>query len=417
MVCPMVESLAAGLTLQVHSGNFYEQERGLAHVTEHFLSLSTQAFPTERAISEELESIGAANNASTGDRNIEVWMHLPAKNLERGLKLLSEFAFKSTIPAAGVEKERGVVLQEWKNRHDQPNFRFYRRMREERLNDPNHLYVRDESKRMLETYRREDVLAFYERFFQPQQMVLGIGGGISPLKTLKLVERYFGGVPKGQLIPEPVVEVDSYAGAKQITHEEKFIQASLEVDFPAFGWRERPRKERLAAGMAVRILGGGIVSRLWRDLREERGWVYGVGSGMDLEPWLGISSVHTSCSVERLPEVTGEVRKVVDEYLSGGPTDREVSLEKEYRLGRLATGFEDSLGMARYFVGQEFDGEGILSLEDRIKLIESVTKSDIWEAAKPLFDWKRVQVGLMNDFTQISKEKFQAMASAELGCA
>ena len=403
------------MNLRLHAGHFYEEEHGVAHVTEHFLFLGTKSYPTEREMSVLFESMGAAHNASTGDREIEVWMHLPNKNLEKGLRLLSELAFTSLIPASAVEKERSVVLQEWERRHDDPYFKFYRRMREERFIGPNHPYARDESRRVLENFSRDDVANFYRRFFQPQQMILGVGGGVDPDEVIKVARKHFGSATAGDFIPEPVLPTDAYANSKVVCHDEKFSQANLELSFPAFGWREKSRKVRLAAHMGIRILGGSIVSRLWHSLREEKGLVYNVSCGLYLLPWLGITEVSTTCSVDKLSEVIRIVKDEINLLMAKGPKPAELALEKEHRLGRLATGFEGSLGTARYFVNEEFDQEGILLPEDRIKMIEGVTKKDVDEAIKPLFNWSCVQVGLMNDFLQISKGNFEELAGKVLG--
>lgn len=415
LVYPMKEIEAVGLVLRLHSGHYFEEERGLAHVTEHFLFLGTKSFPTERSVREKFELLGASHNATTGDRDIEVFMHLPKKNVGEGIKLMSELAFTSVLPESSLEKERGVVLQEWHRRHDQPNFRFYRRMVEERFTDTNHPYVRDESKRLLETFTRDDLVKFHQRFFQPQQMILGVGGGVEAKEVLKLVKECFGGVAGSEVITEPTVASDSYASRKTIAHEEKFVQANLELSFPAFGWRERPKEERLAAHMALRILGGSLVSRLWRILREEKGLVYHVGAGLDLMPWLGTTGIELGCGVEKLSEALKIIREEIDRFEDGGPVDAELKLEKEFRLGRLATGFEGSLGTARYFVSEEFDQEGILLLSDRMKMVEKITKEEVKAAAKGLFDLKRVQVGLMNDFQTISKEGFGEMVEKFFG--
>lgn len=407
---PMKEIQAVCLILRLHSGLFYEEEQGLGHATEHFLFLGTKNFPTEREVSEHLESLGAAHNGNTDDRHIEIWLHLPKKNLEKALRFLAELAFTSIIPASAVEKERNVVLQEWKRRHDDPYFRFYRHMIEQRFSDPNHPYARDESRSLLENFTRDNVANFYKRFFQPQQMVLGIGGGVEPKKVSEMIHKYFGAVSAGKPISEPVLPTDAYSGLKTITHEEKFSQANLEITFPAFGWREKPREVRLAAGMGLRILGGSIVSRLWRILREEKGLVYNISSGLDLKPWLGTTEISTTCTASQLREVLMIIKDEVNRFVDQGPTDKELDLEKEYRLGRLAIGFEGSFGTARYFVSEEFNQEGILLPEDQIKMIESVEKSDIDKVIKPLFDWSRVQVGLMNDFQQLAKEKFEKLA-------
>lgn len=406
LIYPMKANEATGLVLRLHAGNYYEKERGIAHVTEHFLFLGTKSFPTEREVNVHLESLGANHNATTGDRDIELWVHLPQKNLEKGLNILSELAFTSIIPTSAVEKERNVVLQEWKRRHDDPYFRFYQLFREQRFSGPNHLYVRDESRSLLESFTRDDVADFYKRFFQPQQMVLGVSGGIEPKKVLGIVRKNFGTIPPGELIPEPVLPTDTYSGFKIICHKEKFSQANLELSFPAFGWREKPKETRLAASMGLRILGGSIVSRLWRTLREERGLVYHVNSGLDLMPWLGTTNIETACSIKKLPEVMKLIKDEIDRFRSSGPTAKELALEKEFRLGRLAIGFEGSLGTTRYFVSEEFNQEGILLPKSRMRMVSLVTTGRVKDTVKALFDWSRVQVGLMNDFTQISKEKF-----------
>lgn len=408
LVYPMGEIQAAGLVLRIHSGLYYEEKAsGLAHATEHFLFLGTKNFPSERLVNTRFESLGAAHNATTAERDIEIWIHLPKKNLQKGLALLADIVFGSLIPADSVEKERNVVLQEWRRRHDDPYFRFYQHTREERLSRPDHPYVRDESRDLLESFTRDDVVSFYQQFFQPQQMVLGISGGVDPKEALRLVRPYFSSLPSGTFIPEPVFPDSDYAGRKIISHSEKFSQANMEISFPAFGWRQKPRRDRLAAMMGIRILGGGIVSRLWRTLREERGLVYSVGSHLDLFPWMGLTGIYTTCSVERLNEVMSVIKNETDRFADQGPTEGELSLEKEYRLGRIATGFEGSLGTARYFAGEEFDQEGILLLPEKMKMVESITMADVKKATQGLFDWSRFQVGLMNDFTQISKGKFE----------
>ena len=409
LLYPMKESQAAGLSLKFHAGTYFESESGLAHAVEHFLYLATEKFPSERVVREKLEELGARWNGRTAGRYIELWLQIPAKNLEAGLELLSEIAFSPVFLPETLEKERSVVIQEWKKRHDQPHFRFFQKLRETRLTTSHHPYIRDESLALLEGFSLDDISSFYGRYFQPQQAVLGVGGGIESGKTLKLIKRYFGEQKKGKVIPEPVFETDSYASRTVVCHQEKSSQAEIEINFPAFGWREYPYPVREAAQMANRIIGGSVVSRLWRSLREDRGWVYHVESNLTSWPYLGIFSVNLSCDVARLAEVMEVVRDDINGFLSDGPKEREVELAREFLLGRLATGFETSLGVAEYLVDEEFDQEGIWLPKDRMEVVSSISKKEIWDMSQKVVDWGRVQVGLMNDFQNTSKTEFESM--------
>jgi len=379
--------------LYVRVGAIYEKqkERGLSHLTEHLAFLGTDKYPSPTLISQEAEQRGMLYNGGTSQTSTYYSVHLPHNFINYGLEMLHQFVFKP--------KEKEVVISEYQDFWHNPERHFYHKIWRKRFRQKEHPYSFRPMgiPASINKLDISEVKKWRDNFYNPSNMVLSIAGNINTNDLEKRLKETFGKEKSGKIAEEPVFANDDYSGFTSYLQKDPRPQIIFILTFPVFGWRENKRIDRQKLRILNRILGGGQSSRLYERLRRKERLVYRVGSNYSLHSWMGGLEIQGSVPVEKLTITLKNIKEELDKVINLGISKNELIRAKGFLSASIQMQFDNPPTVASFLGSQEFDKEEIWFPDDYIRAGERVTREDIHKMAKNIFDYPRLNLGLLGN--------------------
>ncbi|GBD18059.1 putative zinc protease [bacterium HR27] len=387
---------SATVIVYVAVGSRYESDQvaGISHFLEHMLFKGTERRPDPVLISEAIEGVGGIMNASTGREHTDYWVKVPSRHLELAFDVLADMLQHSLFDPTELEKERHVIVEEIHGIHDTPDD-YVHDLVDQALWD-GHPIGRPiiGSEETVQAITREELLAYLERHYRADRLVVAAAGDLTHEQVVELVERYFGDLAPGEPAdPHPARLQDARPGARILARSTE--QAHLCVALPALPYRD---ERRFVQGMLDSVLSSGMSSRLFKEIRERQGLAYEVYGYLREYADVGQAVIYAGTDIERaeraLRAVRGELDKLVREPV---PAD-ELERTKELRVGRIVMGLEDSRAVAGWIGGQELVFGEVLTPEEVIARIRAVTSEEIQALAQELFQPERFALAAIGPF-------------------
>ena len=397
VLAPMVDTETATVIVMTGVGSRYETEteNGLAHFLEHMFFKGTTKRPNTIDISRELDAIGAEYNAYTSKDHTAYYAKVAAHHWETALDVVSDLFLNATLEPEEIERERGTILQEINMYEDMPARRVGEHF--EKLLYKEHPLGREilGPKKNIRSFTRRNFMKYLGRGYTAQNVVVGVAGKIDPKKVKKEIEKHFAHIRTGK---KPVFKKIKQAQVKpEISiHHKKSDQTHLIVGVRAY---DMFHNDRFALSLLATILGGGMSSRLFMEVRERRGLAYSVHTGVDTYHDAGYLA--TQCGVEHenlektIDVILSEYKKIAMEPVSA----EELMKAKEYVKGHFALGMEGSDDVAGYLVTQETVRHQIMLPKERNKMIDRVTSADILRVAEDIFVNKKLNMAIIGPHT------------------
>lgn len=385
-------------------GSRYETPHlsGASHFVEHMLFKGTQRRPTAVDISRTIEAYGADYNAFTNKDYTGYYIKIAAREYEAAFDLLSDMLFHSVLDEAEVEKEKGAIVEELRMYKDNPL------MAVDLLSD--NLVFGDTplgwdiggTEKTVRGLSRDDLWQYYQRHYSPRTMVVVVAGNTSP-KVLTALKKYFGGqkAPKEATLPSfyPTgfkrwswPEKSLPKTARVAAEERTLDQAQVMITFPGF---PLAHKDRYAASLLLTILGTGMSSRLFVEVREKRGLAYMIRAGSNAFRDIGVSYIQAGLDPKRLSEAFTVIKAEVARIMAEPVTERELKDAKTSVAGRMALSFEDSSTQAEWYAKEHVFQKDIRTPEVVLKALKQVTAADIQRVAKTIFPWQNARVAVI----------------------
>lgn len=404
LLYPMESVYTSFAALYIRVGAIYEKgkERGLSHFTEHVGFQGTKDYPTHTQLSRAQASIGAYLNAYTDRLKTNYVVRVPCTELDKGLSLLHQLVFQPMVDRVQVERERETALVEFNDLWQRPENRFSINFWQKRFVEKEHpySYIILGLPETIQKFTKEDVLAWRRRFYKPANMILSIAGRFDKKRIRGLLLEKFGAGGKGYRRKEPEFRKGKYSGFTLYRYPEKRDQITFNINFPVFGWKERPRKEEFKALLLNRVLGVGPVSRLFTRVREEEKLVYAIWSSLSLYPWRGVLEIEGSVPVQKLREALLVIKEELDKLVKKGVLKEELSFAKKTYSAATLMRFDRPEDIALYFAGEEFDGLGIWLPEKYIEEVNKITEKEINVLSRQIFDYSKANIGLFGDVSE-----------------
>lgn len=404
---PSLESVT--VTIWVRTGSRNEESRisGISHFMEHMVFKGSVKRPTAKDISQAVDAIGGEFNAATSKDWTNFYIKASKANLETAMDVLSDMVLNPLIKSEEIEREKGTIIQEIKMYEDTPIMHIGD-VFEELVFEGNPL-GRDTAgtEKTVRAIKREDFLNYRKLHYYPENMLVTVAGGIDQNSTLKLVEKYFGKfqVPGSKLQTNFKTQIFKPSQTKPQfkLQNKKSEQAHLILGFMGEG---RGYEKRFAQSILSVILGGGMSSRLFIEVRERRGLAYSVRTGFERYKEIGYISTYAGVDVEKAEEA---VKVILDQCygLASGKypiTKEELAKAKGFLKGNLALALEDTHDVSGFFGDQELFLGNALTPEEIYKKVDEVTIKDILIEAKKLFVPSRLNLAIIGPFKD--KEKF-----------
>jgi predicted Zn-dependent peptidase len=376
---PGSRSAAAGMWVAVGSRDEPAAMAGAAHYLEHLLFKGT-ARRSAAAIAEEIDAVGGELNAFTTKEHTCYHAHVLDCDLDLAVDLICDVLGDALLDPSDVELERGVVLEEIAMRDDDP---------EDALHDEfcaalfgSHPLGRPVlgTEESVTGMSREALHRFYRTRYTPHRMVLTVAGNVSHGAVMAAVTRSFGHHLTGSGQPVPLRH-----GRAEVT--EGCVLAlcpnSSEQVHVMLGVRALDRYDdrRYALAVLNAALGGGMSSRLFQQVREQRGLAYSVYSAVDSYADIGTLSIYAGCSPGRLGEVSVVIGDVLAQLARDGLSAGEVSRAKGQLHGGLVLGLEDAPSWMTRIGTAELDHGEHHTVEHELKRIDAVTAEEVAELA------------------------------------
>jgi len=400
---PMPRLASVTLMVGVGAGSRYEtrQINGLAHFLEHMAFKGTKKRPTTEKIASEIEAVGGVFNAFTDKEFTGYWVKLPVRHLPLACDILSDMLTNSLLKQEEIERERGVIIEEINMREDVPMTKVA--VEFERLlygDNPMGWDIAGE-KETVAKIRREDFLDYMRQLYFAKNMVVVVAGGIKLTRLTelaKLIENYFGSLQKvGKNITKPV-SIEAGAGQSQPRLKlifKKTEQAHFCLGVPGYNL-SHPR--RWALNVLAAILGGGMSSRLFSEIRERRGLAYYVGSEgyfyTDSGYLLNRAGVKLNKIREAIKIVLDQMQKLTEKKVSF----KELTKAKEMLKGNLILGLEDSHYVAERYAYQLILENKIRTPAKTIALIDKVTAEEVQQVARDLFRRQKINLIIVGPY-------------------
>ena len=402
----MPQSRSVGVALAASVGGCYERddEAGMSHFIEHLCFKGTPRRPTPKDISSEIEGIGGILNASTGREETVYWAKVTRSHMSTAVDLLFDIALNSVFDPVEVEKERQVVIEEINMNLDIPQQRVT--MLIDSLLWPGQPLGRDVagSKETVSAIGREAILGYVGAHYVAGNMVACVAGDVVHEEVCREMESHCvglhsGATPRGYVIDpaqrETRVGVDTWDGEQ------------AHVCLAVHGVSRCDRRRYAADALNV-ILGGGMSSRLFTEIREKRGLAYDIHSYGEHFLSTGSMVVYAGVDPARLDECL-EALLLELSRLKQGVTDEELRRSNELVKGRLELRLEDTQNTALWVGGQQLLNGEILTMEEVCRRVEEVTVADVAGVADELLHTDGLNLAVVGPVETVASPELPAL--------
>jgi predicted Zn-dependent peptidase len=375
---PSVRSVAFGAWVGAGSRDEQPELSGATHFLEHLLFKGTPS-RTAQEIAESFDAVGGDVNAFTAKEFTCFYARTLDEDLDMSIEVIADMIQNSLIRSEDVDAERQVVLEEISMHEDAPDDIVHDLFTETIWGDhPLGRRVQGRSE-TIEAMDREEVDAYWRLHYKPGNLVIAAAGSLEHDHVVEGVQKAFKNAPAGpQRPPRSGDEAPPFHGR---THVLKRPTEQAHIVYGGAGVsRNDPR--RWAVGVLNLVLGGGMSSRLFQEIREKRGLVYSVYSGHSSFAESGLLTVYAATGPERIEEVLTLIRREISSVLDSGITQVELDRGKGALKGGIVLGLEDtSSRMSRLGKGELCHGE-ILTPDEMIARIDALALEDIQTAAQ-----------------------------------
>ena len=399
LTAPMPQAQSVSCFLMFAAGSRYETADigGIAHFAEHMFFKGTDRRPTARSISAEIDGIGGEFNAFTGKEFTGYYVKCAAATRDVALDVLVDMIRNSRFDAEEIEREKGVIVEEMNMYFDTP--RDFVGGVYDSLLYGDHPLGRDVigTKETVRAATRETFTSFLDRWYRPERMVVGVGGRIGD-DLLERLEELLGSIePRETGAPEPAVIPANGSPVSVFTKQSD--QAHI-----VLGARSYPlgHPDRFALQLLTTVLGSGMSSRLFTEVRERRGLAYYVFSSNAAFLDAGSLYAQAGVDIQRIDDavstIAAEVRRMAEEPVPAA----ELEKARAFAKGRFVLGIESPHGTIMYGLRREVLLGEAEEPEAMLAGLDAVTAEDIQRVAQDVVG-KQLKLAVIGPFEDAAR--------------
>ncbi len=379
LVSEMPETRSVSLAVYVGVGSRVEDRTnsGTAHFLEHILFKGTAKRPAAQDISRAIEGVGGVVNASTDKEVTVFWSRMVARHYLLALDVIADMIRAPLLRPLDVDQERKVVLEELRMYRDQASDRVHGLIDE--LLYPNHPLGWETAgkEKVVAALTPDGLRGFMDRGYAPDRTVIALAGCLDAKEAMTAVKAHFGDMSRRELLRSKPAPAPSRTQAKHVVKRGE--QAHLCV-----GWRGVPQAhpDRYALDMLNAVLGEGMSSRLFVELREKRALAYDVHSYgttfVDAGHLVIYAGVAPASAGEALAVALDQVARLRDEPVG----EAEIMHVRDFAKGRIELRLEDTRGVSGWLASQEMFLGRVRTVEELCAIIDSIGPADIQRVAR-----------------------------------
>jgi predicted Zn-dependent peptidase len=406
LTASLPDRASASLVLMFRVGSRFEDDRigGISHFVEHLFFKGTPKRPTAKAIAEAIEGVGGWMNAST-DKEVTVYLcRVTSDRLDLAADVLCDIVSNSQLAPTDIERERMVILEELKMYLDQPQD--YVHSLFERIMWPDHPLGRDiiGTTESVSGTKRDDLTDYVRDHYALPNLVVGLAGAVYPDRAANLLESRLA-LPDSlngtELAPPSALERPTVLLQRRDTEQAHICLGTRGVSYLD--------PDRYAVDLLNTILGQGMSSRLFLEIREKRGLAYDVHSYASQHMDGGYFAVYVGVDPGKAEEavagVQEELRRATEELVP----EEELTKAKEFKKGSLRLSLESTTSLASWLCQQELLMGELRTVDEVISLVESIQAEDLRRVAQRVLN-QPLQLAMIGPFE--SDAPFRAAVGA-----
>jgi predicted Zn-dependent peptidase len=396
---------AVTVLVLVGAGSRYENKsiNGIAHYLEHMFFKGAEKFKNTKEVSAAIDSIGGDFNAFTAKEYAGYYVKVAAEHTDIAIDVLSDMMLHAKFDPTEIEKERGVILEEYNMYQDTPMYQIGWDFEQLIFGDQPLGWDQIGTKELIKTVTQQDFIDFKNKLYTSDNTIICIAGNIDHDTAVQKVEKMFPlGDSKKSLQFEPAT-IESTDKRVKVTTK-KTEQAHLVVGFPSVSYSS---PDKWTSKVLATILGGNMSSRMFLNVREAQGLCYYVRTSTDQFSDTGTISTRAGVDTTRVKDA---LKAIINEYkdvLTNGVTEEEVHQAKQYLKGKMTLRLEDSEEVAHFLARQELLTHEV-DLPDDIKLeIDNVTVQSIQNYLNQYFKTENLYMALIGPYSEV--EEFEQL--------
>ncbi len=375
---PAMRSVSFGIWVAVGSRDETGPQAGAAHFLEHLLFKGTNK-RSALEISSQIEAVGGETNAFTTKEYTCYYARVLDEDLPLAIDVMCDLVADSVLTPSDVETERGVILEEIAMHDDEPGDEVHDLFTRAVYGDHPLGRLISGTEETVTPMSRRQIQGFYRRRYTPPRIVIAAAGNLDHAAVVKLVRQALRGTPLDTDPAAPASHRPSTPGvrtkpATTLVEPKETEQAHVVLGCPAI---DRTDERRFALGVLNNVLGGGMSSRLFQEIREQRGLAYSVYSYASQYADSGVFAVYAGCAPGKVDEVLHLTRAELARVAAEGITEAELARGKGMSKGSFVLGLEDTGSrMSRLAKGELLYGN-LMPVDDLLARVDAVTLDDV----------------------------------------
>ncbi len=362
-------------------GNTYNP--GIAHMLEHCIFKGTEKRDWEK-LNNEIAFLGGSANAFTSHEMVQYFITVPIENIEPCMEILSDMVFGSVFPEAEFLKEKEVVKEEEVSRNDSPEAFIWKNFSENFFTN----YLATPvigTQESISKFSRDEVAKFHKQFCKRESAVVSLCSNMTKANAKTLMTKHFGKA-SGRLSNRTKYQKSTYAESKTL----EISKAGIEHSYVYLGMPvlTPPGVKDPSTSVMTAILAGGMDARLFTEVREKRGLVYGISAGSAAWQGGGTYIVDFSTRDKNVEEALNVTKDELVRISTVNVSSEELQRAKNKMRSSFYGANESSSSLANWAIKEHLFGE--LPLADYIKQVEAVTADQVREIAKETFDMNKL---------------------------
>jgi len=390
-----VRSVSVGIWIGTGSRRETSEQNGLSHFIEHMLFKGTTHRSAED-IARSVDSIGGNLDAFTAKELVCFNTKVLDEHLSLAWDVLADLVLNPLFRPEDIEKEKGVILEEIKMEADSPDYLVHEIFssnfwKDHPLGKPI-LGTRETVKR----FDSDGLRSYYSEVYAPENLLVTAAGNLTHDRLVSLVRAHFESLPPGKPVtPDPAPNTHARIALR---NKKALEQVHLCLGVPSY---PRPHDDRFACYVLNTLLGGGMSSRLFQNIRERQGLAYAVFSELNPYRDTGCLSIYAGTSVESARKVVESIVNEFRDLKDHAVGDEELRRAKDHLKGSLMLSLESTASRMSNLAQQEMYFRRFFTLDELVESIESVTAADVQRIAQAFFDPKQIAVTVLGNLENL----------------
>jgi predicted Zn-dependent peptidase len=386
---PHVRSVSVGVWIGTGSREESLEETGISHFIEHMLFKGTKNQSAEQ-IARSVDSIGGGLDAFTSKELVSYNVKVLDEHLPRAFGIVSDLVRHPLFEKSDIEKEKGVILEELKMEVDNPEYLIHEIFSSNFWKDHPLGKPILGTKETVKAFHREKVREYYGRIYSPANILITAAGNLDHDRLVRLAEERFSTLaPAGPL--EPKSKPTAFAPLV-FENKNSLEQVHVYMGVPAYAL---PHEARFQCYVLNTVLGGGMSSRLFQNIREKQGLAYSVYSELSMYSDAGCLAICAGTSQESASKVVDSVMKELQQLKHERVPDDELRRAKDHLKGSFMLGLESTSSRMGNLARQELYFGRFFSLDEMIESIECVTSGQVQSIAEEFFNPDSIALAML----------------------